>query len=207
SALDASKRLSTLNDLSPTSAKSFAVQHNLDEKTVKKIDEYFGNESDLASFLIRAAIEDSVIANFLYWYLKVEIEANSELDEPMSKMYAGVLDRLTAALSQGSNSTRRTYQMLISQKKFVETLVEMAKLVAEVSGNRMKKQEVLKRKLAENSDLIDLKGLSLPLDPSIHVKNVDQELEIAENQSLAELMDTQGLAESEEEETDRRTRT
>lgn len=126
--MDTSKRVAVSTDLSPSSVKSFTV----DEKTATKIDEYFGTESDLASFLIRAAMDESVIANFLYWYaergvspslyrlryryLKVEIEANAELDEPMSIMYAKVLDRVVLALSQGSNSMRRTYQMLISQK-------------------------------------------------------------------------------------------
>lgn len=33
----------------------------------------------------------------------------------------------------------------------------MAKLVAEVSGSRAKKLEVLKKKLSENTDLMDLK--------------------------------------------------
>lgn len=30
--------------------------------------EYFSSDMDLASFLIRAACENSVIANFFYWY-------------------------------------------------------------------------------------------------------------------------------------------
>lgn len=42
-------------------------------------------------------------------------------------------------------------------QKFVDTLVEMAKLTAEVSGNRSKKLEILKKKLSENHDLMDLK--------------------------------------------------
>lgn len=32
-------------------------------------DEYFGPDMDLASFLLRAACENSVIANFLYWWV------------------------------------------------------------------------------------------------------------------------------------------
>jgi hypothetical protein len=39
----------------------------------------------------------------------------------------------------------------------VDTLVDMSKLAAEVSGNRAKKLEVLKKKLAECHDLSDLK--------------------------------------------------
>lgn len=30
--------------------------------------DYFGPDSDLASFLIRAACDNSTVANFLYWY-------------------------------------------------------------------------------------------------------------------------------------------
>lgn len=39
----------------------------------------------------------------------------------------------------------------------MDTLVEMAKLTAEVSGSRGKKLEVLKKKLNENEDFRDLK--------------------------------------------------
>lgn len=84
-------------------------------------------------------------------------------------------------------------------QKFVDTLVDMAKLVAEVSGSRAKKLEVLKKKLSENTDLMDLKAscecahlatsqnvqaLSLPLDPSIHVKSVNSDATVLFSSNL-----------------------
>lgn len=39
----------------------------------------------------------------------------------------------------------------------MDTLVEMAKLTAEVSGSRVKKLEILKKRLSENHDFMDLK--------------------------------------------------
>ncbi|KAI1724754.1 phosphoinositide 3-kinase family, accessory domain (PIK domain) domain-containing protein [Ditylenchus destructor] len=147
--------------------------------------EYFGSsDTDLASFLVRAACENSVIANFFYWYLKVEIEATAEIDEHISHMFAKVMEKLKAALAKGNSLSRQTLATLSHQKKFVDTLVDMAKFAAEVSGSRAKKLEVLKKKLAENHDLMDLKGLSLPLDPSIHVKNIHAESTILFSSNL-----------------------
>uniref|UniRef100_A0A915CVA0 phosphatidylinositol 3-kinase n=1 Tax=Ditylenchus dipsaci TaxID=166011 RepID=A0A915CVA0_9BILA len=147
--------------------------------------QYFGSaDTDLASFLVRVACENSVIANFFYWYLKVEIEANADIDQIMSHMFANIMERFKQALSKGNSTARNTLATLSQQKKFVDALVEMAKLVAEVSGSRAKKLEVLKKKLAENHELMDLKGLSLPLDPSIHVKNIQAESTILFSSNL-----------------------
>uniref|UniRef100_A0A914I1L1 Chromatin modification-related protein MEAF6 n=1 Tax=Globodera rostochiensis TaxID=31243 RepID=A0A914I1L1_GLORO len=136
---------------------------------------------DLATFLIRAACENGLIANFLFWYLKVEVEANAaDSDDTassssVSSMYCLVMGRLKHELSKGNGTARHTLSNIATQKKFVDTLVDIAKAISDLSANRTKKQEVLRKKLSENADLTELKGLSLPLDPSIHVRAVQPE--------------------------------
>uniref|UniRef100_A0A183BU91 Phosphatidylinositol 3-kinase catalytic subunit type 3 n=1 Tax=Globodera pallida TaxID=36090 RepID=A0A183BU91_GLOPA len=136
---------------------------------------------DLATFLIRAACENGLIANFLFWYLKVEVEANAaESDDTtssssVSSMYCLVMGRLKHELSKGNGTARHTLSNIATQKKFVDTLVDIAKAISDLSANRTKKQEVLRKKLSENADMTELKGLSLPLDPSIHVRAVQPE--------------------------------
>lgn len=92
----------------------------------------------------------------------------------MSKFYAGMIEKMKVALSQGP-PPHTTLYTINAQCRFVETLVKISRLVSESGGNRAKKLEVLKRKLGESPEMMDLKGLSLPLDPSIHVRNVQPE--------------------------------
>uniref|UniRef100_A0A914LH10 Phosphatidylinositol 3-kinase catalytic subunit type 3 n=1 Tax=Meloidogyne incognita TaxID=6306 RepID=A0A914LH10_MELIC len=139
------------------------------------LDYFEGHESmDLATFLIKIACQNSPIAIFLYWYLKVEVEANFG-NKQISEFYSSVILKLQQALSSGNSACKQTLATISSQKKFVDTLVDIAKSVADSSGSRSKKLELLKKKLIENNDLIDLKGMSLPLDPSVHVKSVQPE--------------------------------
>lgn len=49
-------------------------------------------------------------------YLKVEVEANEELDEPVSEMYAQMIDRLKRKLAQGNNTARQALATTNTQK-------------------------------------------------------------------------------------------
>jgi len=60
-------------------------------------------------------VESGQITHFRY--LKVEVEANSELNEPISQMFADVLGRLKSALAnETSTSSRYTLNTIHSQK-------------------------------------------------------------------------------------------
>lgn len=54
----------------------------------------------------------------------------------------------------------------------VDILVRMSKLVSQESGNRTQKELALRKALRGEEFLLNLEGLSLPLDPSVFVKNV-----------------------------------
>ena len=48
----------------------------------------------------------------------------------------------------------------------------MSKLVSQESGSRSQKEAALRKALREEEFLMNLDGLSLPLEPSVHVKTL-----------------------------------
>ncbi|VDK70545.1 unnamed protein product [Litomosoides sigmodontis] len=124
---------------------------------------------DLTSFLIRSACSNPSITYYLYWYLKVEIEATAQVDTVMSRMYTYVLSLLLSSLRSGGSDLRRRAASLDQQEILIEILVAMAKLVSQESGGRSQKEKALRRSLREQHDLLNLCGLPLPLDPTIRV--------------------------------------
>jgi phosphatidylinositol 3-kinase len=86
---------------------------------------------DLASFLIKSACKDAALANYLYWYLKVEVDSYHWRDttaaggaQPnpeqanMRIMYSTVLRRLTRALGRGGLEAKRRAALLNRQQVF-----------------------------------------------------------------------------------------
>uniref|UniRef100_A0A915PPY9 Phosphatidylinositol 3-kinase catalytic subunit type 3 n=1 Tax=Setaria digitata TaxID=48799 RepID=A0A915PPY9_9BILA len=124
---------------------------------------------DLTSFLIRSACSNPSITYYLYWYLKVEIEATAEVNAVISRMYGYVLSLLLSSLRSGGSDLRRRAASLDQQEILIEILVSMAKLVSQESGGRSQKEKALRRALREQHDLLNLCGLPLPLDPTIRV--------------------------------------
>ncbi|VDM99508.1 unnamed protein product [Thelazia callipaeda] len=124
---------------------------------------------DLTSFLIRSACSNPSITYYLYWYLKVEIEATAQVDSDMSRMYSYVLSLLLSSLRSGGCDLRRRAASLDQQEILIEILVSMARLVSQESGGRSQKEKALRRSLREQHDLLNLCGLPLPLDPTIRV--------------------------------------
>uniref|UniRef100_A0A915CWQ4 PIK helical domain-containing protein n=1 Tax=Ditylenchus dipsaci TaxID=166011 RepID=A0A915CWQ4_9BILA len=106
-----------------------------------------------------AACKCGNIATFLYWYLKVETEASAQVDRSISVMYEGMMGKLNGALAEGNKRSRRSLLSIERQRKFVDAL----------------RLDVLKTKLAESNEFLDLKGLSLPVDPSVLIKNIQVE--------------------------------
>ncbi|CAD5207974.1 unnamed protein product [Bursaphelenchus xylophilus] len=145
------------------------------DQTNSALELFLGRNEDMTTYLLNQACQHAVIANFLYWYLKVEIEANETTDPYMSNYYATMLDRLLNALQNGSSVARHSRQNILGQRTFVEVLKLISKEVQSEGGNRVKKLEFLKKRLANCPELMDLKGLPLPLDPAIQVKNVQPE--------------------------------
>lgn len=82
------------------------------------LDYFEGHESmDLATFLIKIACQNSPIAIFLYWYLKVEVEANFG-NKQISEFYSSVILKLQQALSSGNSACKQTLATISSQKVY-----------------------------------------------------------------------------------------
>uniref|UniRef100_A0AC34Q3N6 Chromatin modification-related protein MEAF6 n=2 Tax=Panagrolaimus sp. JU765 TaxID=591449 RepID=A0AC34Q3N6_9BILA len=128
------------------------------------------SRTDLASYLIDVASESAVVANFLFWYLTVEIEATKMVSDSAVTVFVSALEKLRTALSKGSS--QKILSSLKSQEKFVQSLVELSKLVSETGGSAEKRTETLRKALAESVELQNLNGLALPVDPTIRVKTV-----------------------------------
>lgn len=88
---------------------------------------------DLASFLIKSACKDATLANYLYWYLKVEVDSYHWRDttattgaQPnpekanLRAMYGTVLRRLTRALGRGGLEAKRRATLLNKQQVIIK---------------------------------------------------------------------------------------
>uniref|UniRef100_A0A914XUV8 Phosphatidylinositol 3-kinase catalytic subunit type 3 n=1 Tax=Panagrolaimus superbus TaxID=310955 RepID=A0A914XUV8_9BILA len=126
------------------------------------------SRNELVSYLVDVAADSLPVANFLY--LKVEIDETHQVENASAQLvFVTAQEKLKAALSRGPS---QKYQILKSQEKFVQTLNDISKTVAEASGNIEKKVEVLRKTLTESNDLQSLCGLALPVDPMIKIKSV-----------------------------------
>ncbi|VDP07739.1 unnamed protein product [Soboliphyme baturini] len=143
--------------------------------------------TDLATFLIAGACKDTTLANYLYWYLKVECDCYFRSEERhkdhgrsgnnlfIQEMYMVMLERLSRALARGDTDARRRRQLLRRQQLFVDRLVKIMQAVYKESGNRKRKTEVLQTLLEEHEDsvnFLELAALPLPLDPTVRLQSV-----------------------------------
>ncbi|TKR96795.1 hypothetical protein L596_010764 [Steinernema carpocapsae] len=61
-----------------------------------------GSPYDLKGLLIHFACKDPIIANYLFWYLKVEVEINEKIEYSIAAMYSEVLENVLQALREGN---------------------------------------------------------------------------------------------------------
>ncbi|VDM71170.1 unnamed protein product [Strongylus vulgaris] len=71
---------------------------------------------DLASFLVKYATGYPKVANFLFWHLKVEMEATRTTDEAISSVYERLLNRLLDTLQRGTAEMKRQAESLRLQR-------------------------------------------------------------------------------------------
>lgn len=73
---------------------------------------------DLSTFLIQRACEKPIIANYLYWYARVECENNnSAKDKPISDMYQDFVKRLLETLETVRKSFYINFNLLNFDRK------------------------------------------------------------------------------------------
>ncbi|KAH8861063.1 Phosphatidylinositol 3-kinase catalytic subunit type 3 [Schistosoma japonicum] len=142
-------------------------------------------KEDLASFLIRRAQLNFRIANYLYWFLRLEANSNeceddfSEKDASNSpdtqKMYKHVLNRLLHAFDAGGPTCQKWNIELLQQTQFIQDLCHLLKSVTSDLGNRSRKIELLRSKL-DSEEYAHIRHIEkpfpLPLNPDIIICGV-----------------------------------
>lgn len=143
----------------------------------------------MTTFLIHRAIKNETLANYLYWYLLVEIEEHQSqispdssqipvtLDNKYYNMYFNVMSWLSRRLQHGGHELKQRRDSLMAQQRFMEHLVTLMKEVAREKGDRIKKIERLQHlvrttKLDEGSSFLNFGPLPLPLDPKVKIKGI-----------------------------------
>ncbi|CAH8609292.1 unnamed protein product [Dicrocoelium dendriticum] len=130
-------------------------------------------KEDLATFLLRRALSDWSISNYLYWFLR--LEAN-KTPSSSSEMYAHILRRLQDVLTHGTDTQQLWYRELVRQTKFVDDLLRLLQAVTDDSGNRIRKIELLRTFLCSEdySCLTRLdEPLCLPVSPDVKICGID----------------------------------
>ena len=124
--------------------------------------------TDLASFLISRASHHQALANYFYWYLQIETAEEDVINTDHVEMYKDVLDAFLRATPYR--------EVLERQHSFINSLVQLLRLVSKESGNRKKKiekmQQLLQDKETFGVDFSSFAPLPLPLDPSINIQGI-----------------------------------
>ncbi|CAH8498725.1 unnamed protein product [Schistosoma guineensis] len=142
-------------------------------------------KEDLATFLIRRAQLNFRIANYLYWFLRLEANSNDGEDDfcerdrvnppDTQKMYKHVLNRLLHAFDAGSPTCQKWNIELLQQTQFIQDLCRLLKSVTNDLGNRSRKIELLRSKL-DSEEYTHIRHIDkpfpLPLNPDIIVCGV-----------------------------------
>ncbi|CAB0037128.1 unnamed protein product [Trichogramma brassicae] len=144
------------------------------------------SETNLASFLVARACENSTLANYLFWYLSIECEDQLDpvitvkQDTKVKEMYLTVMNMFLNALSSGNHIWQKRKAFLTRQKMFIDQLVSLVKTVARESGNRKRKTERLRSLLADADAFFKInfenfEAIPFPLDPDISIKGIVSE--------------------------------
>ncbi|VUZ57520.1 unnamed protein product [Hymenolepis diminuta] len=129
---------------------------------------------NLAEFLIQRGRSNFRLANYLYWFLKLEVHEDTPNTPAMKNVFNHVLSRFMASLT-GSETLLGWYADLLNQTTFVDGLYDLMKQVIETNGKRTAKIEILQRKLAEQGPALTNfdRPLPFPLDPSFLIAEID----------------------------------
>lgn len=154
--------------------KSMAIQSNTDAGSSDKSNGpppgsgSLSNLSPLGKFLIDRACKSPVVANYLYWYLKVETALEEE-ENLAGGVFNSTWDTFVVQLSQ-SKETQMLFKRLLALDEYISQIAETHR-EARTRGKRREAKEQMLVKLLEDKNLRDLpSGLDwvpMPLDPAI----------------------------------------
>lgn len=135
-------------------------------------------DCDLATFLIERCADNDTLANYLFWYLSVELEEHQQSEptrlQENSIVYVDVMHRFSQTLLKGTPEQKVRRSTLFRQEKFVEALVKLMKAVTRERGDRAEKTKKLQALLSDSEpyNFKSFDALPLPLDPSVKITGV-----------------------------------
>mmetsp|Transcript_22427 Transcript_22427/g.21664 ORF Transcript_22427/g.21664 Transcript_22427/m.21664 type:complete len:1144 (+) Transcript_22427:175-3606(+) len=145
-----------------------------------------GLVSPLAQFLIDRACASPILANFLYWYLKVE----SEDQEPQGLLFKQIFESFLIQLASFTsvkintsvNDGKQVIQgaecavQLYALNEYIKQITECHTLARSQSGRKDVKQAALRRLLTEQG-LQNIpgriEGVPYPLNPHLQIQSLD----------------------------------
>lgn len=119
--------------------------------------------SPLAKFLISRGCNSKTVANYLFWYLKVEID-----DDASGKLFQEVFDAFIAELST-NDAGHKVMKQLQAQEDYIAKICECQQQARELGRRKNEKELALRRLLHEKNlqtvPMKDVRSVPLPLAP------------------------------------------
>lgn len=127
--------------------------------------------SPLGQFLVERSCSSTTVANFFYWYLKVETE-----DATVGGMFQNVLDVFLHHLRARGGESALLERRLRALNEYIDTIISCQKAAREVKGKKDVKEASMRAMLAENDRKVipdGLESVPLPLDPTLSILSLD----------------------------------
>lgn len=126
-----------------------------------------GSLSPLANFLIDRACTSPIVANYFYWYLKVETE-----DEQAGPLFQTVFDNYIVQLSTSGHEGKMLFRRLCALDEYISKISAVQRDAREARGRKEAKEQSLQKLLDERGLKVIPRGVDwvpMPLDPSIQL--------------------------------------
>ena len=126
-----------------------------------------GSLSPLANFLIDRACNSPIVANYFYWYLKVETE-----DEAAGMLFQTVFDNYVVQLSTSGQEGKMIFKRLCALDDYIAKISGCQRDAREQRGRKEAKEQALIKLLEERQLHTIPRGVDwvpMPLDPSIQL--------------------------------------
>jgi len=136
------------------------------------------NLSPLANFLIERGCASLTVANFLYWYLKVETkpgQSDADDEDEACLLYQTIFDTFKSRLASCGDGGYM-FNQISALDKYLSNILSCQVIAKNVNGRKDVKQEALRKEL-QNQKLNNvpdgMKSVPMPLDPSIALIGLD----------------------------------
>uniref|UniRef100_A0AC35TGK9 Phosphatidylinositol 3-kinase catalytic subunit type 3 n=1 Tax=Rhabditophanes sp. KR3021 TaxID=114890 RepID=A0AC35TGK9_9BILA len=127
-------------------------------------------DCDITKVILKKAHGNREIALLLYWYLKVEIDANYQIDTTITQMYRDIQDRLMKDIRGMGTLGMEICNTIEQQLRLVQNISKLSDAVNKQNGGMRK--EFCMQKINEDPYFKQFNSLTLPLDPNVTVYGI-----------------------------------